>query len=181
MFSVFITTSCWFKCVIEKWVLLLDFVHRRLDLFLWVFTLEWGGGACRTAGSVMTKLRIHSFRKRWDLLEEDSRKWNNSTIKQLPAAACISRCISFLFWLVNELQRMIENILSLQVFSLNVLKFHLYLLKQSIFRALKRDLEWVYLIIVSQICILLPVIGVLIYAHPSFTSMCEACLQVMYS
>ena len=182
MFSVFITTSCWFKCVIEKWVLLLDFVHRRLDLFLWVFTSELGGGgACRTAGSVMTKLRIHSFWKRWDLLEEDSRKWNNSTIKQLPAAACISRCISFLFWLVNELQRMIENILSLQVFSLNVLKFHLYLLKQSIFRALKRDLEWVYLIIVSQICILLPVIGVLIYAHPSFTSVCEACLQVMYS
>ena len=76
---------------------------------------------------------------------------------------------------------MIENILSLQVFPLNVLKFDLYLLKQSIFRALKRDLECVYLIIVCQICILLPVIGVLIYAHPSFTSMCEACLQVMYS
>ena len=76
---------------------------------------------------------------------------------------------------------MIENILSLQVFPLNVLKFDLYLLKQSIFRALKRDLECVYLIIVCQICILLPVIGVLIYAHPSFTSMCEACLQVMCS
>ena len=180
MFSVFITTSCWFKCVIEKWVLLLDFVHRRLDLFLWVFTSEWGG-ACRTAGSVMTKFGIYSFWKRWDLLEEDSKEWNNSTIKQLPAAASISRCISFLFWLVNELQRMIENILSLQVFPLYVLKFDLYLLKQSIFRALKRDLECVYLIIVCQICILLPVIGVLIYAHPSFTSVCEACLQVMYS
>ena len=76
---------------------------------------------------------------------------------------------------------MIENILSLQVFSLNVLKFDLYLLKQSIFRALKGDLECVYLIIVSHICILLPVIGVLIYAHPSFTSVCEACLQVMCS
>ena len=25
-------------------MLLLDFVHRRLDLFLWVFTSELGGG-----------------------------------------------------------------------------------------------------------------------------------------
>ena len=54
-----------------------------------------GGGACRTARSVMTKFEIHSFWKRWDLLEEDSKERNNSTIKQLPAAASISRCISF--------------------------------------------------------------------------------------
>ena len=44
---------------------------------------------------------------------------------------------------------MIENILCLQVFLLNVLKFDLYLLKQSIFRAL-RDLEQAYLMIVGQ-------------------------------
>ena len=35
-------------------------------------------------------------------------------------------------------------------FLLNVLKFDLYLLKQSIFRALKRDLERTYLMIVGQ-------------------------------
>ena len=35
-------------------------------------------------------------------------------------------------------------------FLLNVLKFDLYLLKQSIFRALKRDLERAYLMIVGQ-------------------------------
>ena len=34
-----VTTSRRCKCVIQKWVLLLDFVHRKLDLFLWVFTL----------------------------------------------------------------------------------------------------------------------------------------------
>ena len=45
---------------------------------------------------------------------------------------------------------MIEKILCLQVFSLNVLKFDLYLLKQSIFRALKRDLDRAYLVTVGQ-------------------------------
>ena len=57
--------------------------------------------------------------------------------------------VSLLFLHVNELQRIIENILCLQVFLLNVLKFDLYLLKQSIFRAL-RDLEQAYLMIVGQ-------------------------------
>ena len=38
----------------------------------------------------------------------------------------------------------------LQFFSLNVLKFHLHLLKQNIFRALKRDLERAYLMIAGQ-------------------------------
>ena len=84
----------------------------------------------------------------WDLLEEDSKEWNNSAIKRPRAAASTS--VSFLFRRVNELQRMIENILCLQVFSLAVLKFDLYLLKQSIFRALKRDLERAYLMIVGQ-------------------------------
>lgn len=60
-----------------------------------------------------------------------------------------STSVSLLFLHVNELQRMIENILCLQVFLLNVLKFDLYLLKQSIFRAL-RDLEQAYLMIVGQ-------------------------------
>ena len=45
---------------------------------------------------------------------------------------------------------MIENILCFQAFSLNVLKFDFYLLKQSIFRALKRDLEQAYLVVVGQ-------------------------------
>ena len=66
---------------------------------------------------------------------------------------------------------MLENILCLQVFSLNVLKFDLYVLKQSIFRALKRDLERAYLMIVGKSshftsCF----IDVVIYAQPS----CEA-------
>ena len=43
-----------------------------------------------------------------------------------------------------------SNILWLEVFSLNVLTFDLYLLKQSIFRALKRDLERAYLMTVGQ-------------------------------
>ena len=45
---------------------------------------------------------------------------------------------------------MLENILCLQVFSLNVLKFEVYVLKQSIFRALKRDLERAYLMIIRK-------------------------------
>ena len=45
---------------------------------------------------------------------------------------------------------MLENILGLQVFSLNVLKFDLYVLKQSIFRALKRDLKRAYLMIIGK-------------------------------
>ena len=70
---------------------------------------------------------------------------------------------------------MLENILCLQVFSLNVLKFDLYVLKQSIFRALKRDLERAYLMIVGKSshftsCF----IDVVIYAQPSFASACEA-------
>ena len=70
---------------------------------------------------------------------------------------------------------MLENILCLQVFSLNVLKFDLYVLKQSIFRALKRDLERAYLMIEGKSshftsCF----IDVVIYAQPSFASACEA-------
>ena len=68
---------------------------------------------------------------------------------------------------------MLENILCLQVFSLNVLKFDLYVLKQSIFRALKRDLERAYLIASSShftSCF----IDVVIYAQSSFASACEA-------
>ena len=90
---------------------------------------------------------------------------------------------------------MLENILCLQVFSLNVLKFDLYVLKQSIFRALKRDLERAYLMIVSKSshftsCF----IDVVIYAQPSFASACEAwiprhrlqtadilCIQVLFA
>ena len=87
------------------------------------------------------------FRKGEIILEEDSKEWNNSTIKRPWVAASTS--VSLLFLHVNELQRMIENILCLQVFLLNVLKFDLYLLKQSIFRAL-RDLEQAYLMIVGQ-------------------------------
>ena len=34
----YITTSCRFKCVIQKWTIPLDFVPRRLVLFLWAFT-----------------------------------------------------------------------------------------------------------------------------------------------
>ena len=96
--------------------------------------------------------------------------------------AALSTSASFLCWRVNELQRMIENILCLRLFSLNVLKFYLYLLKQSIFRAL-RDLERAYLIITGQSF----VIGLLIYAQLSFSGACESwilkndCRHFMYS
>ena len=82
------------------------------------------------------------------ILEEDSRQWKNSAIKRPRVAASTS--VSFLFWRVTELQGMIENILCLQVFSLKVLKFDLYLSKQSISRALKRALKRAYLMIVGQ-------------------------------
>ena len=45
---------------------------------------------------------------------------------------------------------MIEKMLCLQVFSLNVLSFDLDLLKQSIFRALKEDFERAYVTTVGQ-------------------------------
>ena len=44
---------------------------------------------------------------------------------------------------------MIENVIP-SIFSLNVRKFDLHLLKQNIFRALKRDLERAYLMIAGQ-------------------------------
>ena len=44
----------------------------------------------------------------------------------------------------------LKTFYAFKVFSLNVLKFDLYLLKQSIFRVLKRDLERAYLMIVGQ-------------------------------
>ena len=70
---------------------------------------------------------------------------------------------------------MLENILCLKVFSLNVLKFDLYVLKQSIFRALKRDLERAYLMIVSKSSHFTSCFNnVVIYAQPSFVSACEA-------
>ena len=53
-------------------------------------------------------------------------------------------------WRVSELQKMIEDILCLHMFSLNVFKFDLYLLKQSIFKSLNRDFEQAYLMIVGQ-------------------------------
>ena len=52
----------------------------------------------RTAESVMTKFG-HSFWKRWDLLEEGSKEWNNTTIKRPRAAA--SANVSFLLWRVG--------------------------------------------------------------------------------
>ena len=36
--QVLITTSRRFKCVIQKWAIPLDFVPRRLVVFLWAFT-----------------------------------------------------------------------------------------------------------------------------------------------
>ena len=53
-------------------------------------------------------------------------------------------------WRVSELQKMIEDILCPHMFSLNVFKFDLYLLKQSIFKSLNRDFEQAYLMIVGQ-------------------------------
>ena len=49
-----ITTSSWFKWVIQKWVLPLDFVHRRLDLIFGYSLL----GPRRTTESVMTKFEF---------------------------------------------------------------------------------------------------------------------------
>ena len=96
----------------------------------------------------MTKFGLMRYRKGEIILEEDSRQWKNSAIKRPRVAASTS--VSFLFWRVTELQGMIENILCLQVFSLKVLKFDLYLSKQSISRALKRALKRAYLMIVGQ-------------------------------
>ena len=115
------------------WELKLDFGHRRLDLFLWVFT---SGGPRRPAEIAIIKFGIHSFEKKWDLLEENSEEWNNSAVKR--PLVRVSTSASFLFWRLDEPQIMIENILFLQVFSLNVRQFYLYLLKQSVFRALKK-------------------------------------------
>ena len=56
--------------------------------------------------------------------------------------------------------------------SLNVLRFDLYLLKLSIFRALKRDLERAYLMIVGQSSHLASCYR--LYAQPSSTGACEA-------
>ena len=53
-------------------------------------------------------------------------------------------------WRVSELQKRIEDILCLHMFSLNVFKFDLYLLKQCIFKSLNRDFEQAYLMIVGQ-------------------------------
>ena len=97
----------------------------------------------RLTESVRTKFGLMCSGKGGIILEEDSTEWNNSAIKR-------PLCASFLFWRVNELQRMIENILCLHFFSLNVFKIDLYLLKQSIFRALKSDLERAYLMIEGQ-------------------------------
>ena len=55
----------------------------------------------------------------------------------------VYKCIHFVFMS----QWTLKNDWSLQVFSLNVLKNYLYLLKQSIFRALKEELEHAYLIV----------------------------------
>ena len=102
-----------------------------------------------TTENVMTKFGLMHSGKGEIIVAEDSKEWNNGAIKRLRAAASIS--VPSLFWRVNELQRMIENILCLlQVFSLHVLKLDLYLLKQSIFRAWKRDLERAYLMIVGK-------------------------------
>ena len=96
----------------------------------------------------MTKFGLMRSRKGEIILEEDSRQWKNSAIKRPRVAPSTS--VSFLFWRVTELQGMIENILCLQVFSLKVLKFDLYLSQQSISRALKIALKRAYLMIVGQ-------------------------------
>ena len=64
-------------------------------------------GPRRTAESVMTKFGFIRSGKRWDLLEEDSKKWNNRAIKRPWAAASTSEF--FLFWRVNELQRWLKT------------------------------------------------------------------------
>ena len=102
----------------------------------------------RPTESVRTKFGLMRSGKGGIILEEDSTEWNNSAIKRPRASTSIS--VSFLFWRVNELQRMIKNILCLHFFSLDVFKIDLYLLKQSIFRALKSDLERAYLMIKGQ-------------------------------
>ena len=96
----------------------------------------------------MNKFGFICSRKGEIFWQKTQRNEKNSAITR--PQAVVSPSVTFLFWLVNELRRMIKNILCLQGFFLNVLKFDLYLLKQSIFRVLKGDLEWAYLMIVGQ-------------------------------
>ena len=96
----------------------------------------------------MNKFGFICSRKGEIFWRKTQRNEKNSAITR--PQAVVSPSVTFLFWLVNELRRMIKNILCLQGFFLNVLKFDLYLLKQSIFRVLKRDLERAYLMIVGQ-------------------------------
>ena len=117
----------------------------------------------------MTKFGLMHSGKGEIIVAEDSKEWNNGAIKRTRAAASIS--VPSLFWRVNELQRIIENILCLlQVFSLHDLKFDLYLLKQSISELEKETLNehiwWLW----EKVGILLLVIGIIIYAQPSFTT-----------
>ena len=96
----------------------------------------------------MNKFGFICSRKGEIFWRKTQRNEKNSAITR--PQAVVSPSVTFLFWLVNELRRMVKNILCLQGFFLNVLKFDLYLLKQSIFRVLKRDLERAYLMIVGQ-------------------------------
>ena len=78
----------------------------------------------------------------------DSKEWNNSVIKRPRAAASTS--VSFLFSRVNELQIIMKTFYAFRFFRSMFSKFDLHLLKQSILRALKRDLERAYLMIVGR-------------------------------
>ena len=62
---------------------------------------------------------------------------------------------------------MTADILCIEVFSLSFFKFDLYLLKQSTLRALKRDLERVYLMIVGKSLCFIPQYRRLRYKLPA--------------
>ena len=119
----------------ENWNWILD-----IEGSIYSFGDSLRGGPRRPAETAIIKFGIHSFEKKWDLLEENSEEWNNSAVKR--PLVRVSTSASFLFWRLYEPQIMIENILFLQVFSLNVRQFYLYLLKQSFKKEILKEHIW---------------------------------------
>ena len=108
----------------------LDFVHRRLELLLPLSVMTKYGLTCSGKGEIILRKTLR-----------------NETIAQL---SDLERLRLQVYPFCFDVSMNSRDILCLQVFPLNVLKFDLYLLKQGIFTAMKRDLERAYLMIAGQ-------------------------------
>ena len=104
-------------------------------------------GPRRTAENIMTKFGLMRYRKvrsfwRKTLRNETAQLSDLKRLRLQVYPFCFDVSLNFKEWL--------KTFYAFKFFSLKVLKFDLYLLKQNIFRALKRDLERGYLMIVGQ-------------------------------